>query len=53
MIWIAIAVLALGLIGFGCFDIGVTVGRNLEDKERRERLGSMQRHPSNHLRVKE
>ena len=54
MIWVIVVVLVMGLIGFVCFDVGVSVGRALEDRDRRERLGSMSRHPSNHLRsVKE
>lgn len=54
MIWIAITVLAVGLIGFGCFDVGVMVGRAREVSDRRDRLKSMSNHPSNHLRsVKE
>lgn len=50
MIWILIAVMVAGLIGLGCFDAGVIVGERRAENNRRARLGSMQRHPSNHIR---
>lgn len=53
MIWSAIIVLTMLLVGFVCFDIGVIVGRSREDRDRADRLKSMRNHPSNRLRVKE
>ena len=55
MSWIEMSdvVMAIGLLGFICYDLGVRSGKKQQKNDALARQASMRRHPSYHLRVKE